>query len=111
MSEHPSTVTSELLCTTGRSCCSASVMLDSKAPQLRLDLETSPLSLLRRMPNQVAWKRRLRVNQLLFSVFRSSASVVSTDGSAAGSGALAASVVTGSSVLLSTSSKRRGTAA
>ena len=34
-------------------------------------LETSPLSLPRRMPNQVAWKRHLCVNQRLFSVFRS----------------------------------------
>ena len=50
-------------------CCSASVMLDSRAMQLRLDLETSLLSLLRRMPNQVAWKHYLRVNQRLFSVF------------------------------------------
>ena len=72
--EHSSTVTSELLCTTaGHSCCSASVMLNSRALQLRSDLETSPLSLLRRMPNQVAWKRRLHVNQRLFRVFRSSA--------------------------------------
>ena len=95
-----STVTSELPCATaGHSCCSASVMLDSRALQLRSDLETSPLSLLRRMPNQVAWKRHLCVNQRLFSVFRSSASVVSTGGSAAGSGALTASVVVGSSVL------------
>ena len=74
-------------------------MLDSRALQLRSDLETSPLSLLRRTPNQVAWKRHLCVNQRLFSVFRSSASVVSTGGSEAGSGALAASVVAGSSVL------------
>ena len=47
------------------------------------------------MPNQVA----LRLNQRLFSVFKSSASVVSTGGSAAGSSLLAASVVAGSSVL------------
>ena len=44
-------------------------MLDSKTLQLPLDLETSPLSLLRRMPNQVAWKHCLRVNHRLFSVF------------------------------------------
>ena len=76
-------------------CCSASVMLDSRAMQLRLDLETSLLSLLRRMPNQVAWKHYLRVNQRLFSAFKSSAG-----GSAAGSSSLAASVVSGSSVFL-----------
>ena len=94
VSAYSSTVTSELLCATaGHSCCSASVMLDSRALQLRFDLETSPLSLLRRMPNQVAWKRHLRVNQRLVSVLRSSASVVSTGCSAAGSGALTASVV------------------
>ena len=63
--------------------------------QLRLDLETSLLSLLRRMPNQVAWKHYLRVNQRLFSVFKSSAG-----GSAAGSSSLAASVVSGSTVFL-----------
>ena len=64
VSEHSPTVTSVLLCTTaGHRCCSTSVMLYSRAPQLRLDLETSPLSLLRRMPNQVAWKHRLCVNQ------------------------------------------------
>ena len=80
-------------------CCSACVILDSRALQSRLDVETSLLSLLRRVPNQVAWKRYLRVNQRLFSVFKSSASVVSTGGSAAGSSALAATVVAGSSVL------------
>ena len=74
-------------------------MLDSRALQLRLDLETSPLSFLRRRPNQVAWKHRLRVNQRLFSVFRSSSSVVSSGGSAAGCSALVATVVVGSSVL------------
>ena len=63
--------------------------------QLRLDLETSLLSLLRRMPNQVAWKHYLRVNQRLFSVFKSSAG-----GSAAGSSSLVATVVSGSSVFL-----------
>ena len=48
-------------------CCSASVMLDSRAMQLRLDLETSLLSLLRRMSNQVSTQHYLRVNQRLFS--------------------------------------------
>ena len=76
-------------------CCSASVMLDSRAMQLRLDLETSLLSLLRRIPNQVAWKHCLRVNQRLFSVFKSSAG-----GSVAGSSSLVATVVSGSSVFL-----------
>ena len=41
--------------------------------QLRLDLETSLLSLLRRMPNQVSTQHYLRVNQRLFSVFKLSA--------------------------------------
>ena len=45
--EHSSTVTSELLCATTGNSCSASVMLDSRAPIFRLDLESSPLSLLR----------------------------------------------------------------
>ena len=48
--------------------CSASVILDSRALQLRLDLETSLLSFLCRMPNQVARKHRLRMNQRLFCV-------------------------------------------
>ena len=48
-------------------CCSASVMLDSRAMQLRLELETSLLSLLRRMQNQVSTQHYLRVNQRLFS--------------------------------------------
>ena len=48
-------------------CCSASVMLGSRAMQLRPDLETSLLSLLRRMPNQVSWWHYPRVNQRLFS--------------------------------------------
>ena len=54
-------------------CCSASVMLDSRAMQLRLDPETSLLSLLHRMPNQVSTQHYLRVNRRLFSVFKSSA--------------------------------------
>ena len=101
VSAYSSTVTSALLCATaGHGHCSASVMLDSRTLQLRSDLETLPQSLLRRMPNQVAWKRLHCVNQRLYSVFRSSASVVSTGGSAAGSGALTASVVAGLSVLV-----------
>ena len=86
-----------------RSTVRAFLRCDIRAPlhdrKLRLDLETSLLSFLRRMPNQVAWKHRLRMNQRLFLVFRSSASVVSAGGSAAGSSALAATVVAGSSVL------------